>query len=72
MEDFFMKTYNQKKILVNYIIKKLKFRIKDINEQELEEYFEQKGWILYDIDTMTNKIKKWRRIKQKRKADCKN
>lgn len=60
-----MKHNNQTRFLATYVKKKLEPRVKDINVKELEEYFDQNGWILYDIDTMSVKINKWRHSNHK-------
>ncbi|MGK7397290.1 MAG: hypothetical protein ACNS62_22125 [Candidatus Cyclobacteriaceae bacterium M3_2C_046] len=50
----------QNKILARYLIGKLKSQVKNIRIRELEDFFNENGWLMYDLDTMTHKFKAWR------------
>lgn len=56
-----MEHNNQTRFLATYVKKKLEPRVKDIKINELEQYFDENGWIMYDIDTMSVKIENWRK-----------
>lgn len=57
-----MKNVDEKKFLARYIKEKMKERIGDISIGELEEFFNEQGWVLYDLDTTAIKFRKWREM----------
>jgi hypothetical protein len=48
------------RFLAHYLHLKFKKSVKGASENELEGFLDANGWILYDLETMTNDFLKWR------------
>lgn len=51
--------FHQTRILVNYVFMKLKDRIDNLKREDLTNFFNEKGWYIYDMDKMVKDIQKW-------------
>jgi hypothetical protein len=57
---FRMAELSETKFLARYIKEKMEDRIGNISIYELESFFNENGWVLYDLDTLVTAFKKWR------------
>lgn len=62
-----MKTthYHQSRILINYVFMKLNHKVNNLSQQELADFFDQRGWYLYDLSDMVQDFEQWRSEKDK-------
>lgn len=58
------KIFHQHRILAQYVYMKLNNRISDLKMEDLNEFFNEKGWYMYDMDQMIQNIQTWRNHKK--------
>lgn len=51
---------SQVRYLTKYVKMKLDQKLKDVKEKDLQKFFEEKGWFLYDMDKMAKDFDRWR------------
>lgn len=52
---------NQVRYLTSYVKMKLDMKLDQVEEQELADFFNKKGWYLYDIDKLAKDFEDWRK-----------
>ncbi|MGK7395916.1 MAG: hypothetical protein ACNS62_15155 [Candidatus Cyclobacteriaceae bacterium M3_2C_046] len=55
-----MNNRKNNRFLATYMKQKMQNKVEKVQLKELEDYFNQNGWILYDMDTMVHKFQQWR------------
>jgi replication initiation and membrane attachment protein DnaB len=56
--------YHQKRILVHYTFMKLSGKIENLSMEDLANYFEDKGWHMYETEEMIQNIQDWKNLKE--------
>lgn len=59
-----LQQFHQNRILLHYVFMKLSNRLGNLNMEDLNNFFDEEGWKLEDMDKMTIHIQNWIRAKE--------
>ena len=51
---------SSKRHMTKYVNMKMDGRVENVSELELERFFNEKGWHLFELDKMIESFRKWR------------
>jgi hypothetical protein len=51
--------YHQHQLIINYLFMKVNSKISNLHIDDLKNFLDEKGWKIYDINTMVKDIKVW-------------